>query len=151
MKREVVQDLIQFLGTIGIMGSLIFVGLQMQQTQRIAIGGQVQARAEMFVNRIMAGLEGNLDANKLFYYRDFNYDELDEEQKFIAREMHQWIGIMVENNFTQYQMGLFADDYREQQEGRILNWWNRCDLRSSGGRVRSFQNYLDSLPDECTE
>ena len=151
MKREVVQDLVQFLGMIGIIGSLIFVSLQMQQTQRIAIGGQVQARAEMFVNRIMTGLEGNLDANKLFYYRDFNYDELDEEQKFIAREMHQWIGIMVENNFTQYQMGLFADDYWEQQEGRILNWWNRCDLRSSGGRVRSFQNYLDSLPDKCTE
>ena len=97
MKREVVQDVIQFLGMIGIIGSLIFVGLQMQQTQRIAIAGQVQARAEMFVNRIMAGLEGNLNANKLFYYPDFNYDELDEEEKFIAREMHQWIGIMVEN------------------------------------------------------
>ena len=151
MKREIVQDLIQFLGMIGIIGSLIFVGLQMQQTQRIAIGGQVQARAEMFVNRIMAGLEGNLDANKLFYYRDFNYDELDEEEKFIAREMHQWIGIMVENNFFQYQMGLFDSDYWEQQETRILDWWNRCELRPTNPRVRSFQNYLDSLPDECTD
>ena len=53
MKREVVQDLIQFLGMIGIIGSLIFVGLQMQQTQRIEIAGQVQARTEMFVNRIL--------------------------------------------------------------------------------------------------
>ena len=151
MKREVVQDLVQFLGMIGIIGSLIFVGLQMQQTQQIAIAGQVQARAEMGVNRILNGLEGNLDANRLFNYANFDYEELNEEEKLIARNMHNWIGIMVENNFSQYQMGLFADDYWEQQERRILNWWNRCDLRSSGGRIRSFQNYLDSLPDECTE
>ena len=151
MKREVVQDLVQFLGMIGIIGSLIFVGLQMQQTQQIAIAGQVQARAEMRLNRILNGLEGNLNANRLFNYANFDYEELNEEEKLIARNMHNWIGIMVENNFSQYQMGLFADDYWEQQERRILNWWNRCDLRSSGGRVRSFQNYLDSLPDECTE
>ena len=151
MKREVVQDLVQFLGMIGIIGSLIFVGLQMQQTQQIAIAGQVQARAEMRLNRILNGLEGNLNANRLFNYANFDYEELNEEEKLIARNMHNWIGIMVENNFTHHQMGLFADDYWEQQEGRILNWWNRCDLRSSGGRVRSFQNYLDSLPDECTE
>ena len=53
MKREVVQDLVQFLGMIGIIGSLIFVGLQMQQTQRIAIAGPVQERTEMFVNEIL--------------------------------------------------------------------------------------------------
>ena len=151
MKREIVQDLVQLLGMIGIIGSLIFVGLQMQQTQRIAIAGQVQARAEMGVNRILSGLEGNLDAIRLFNYANFDYEELNEEEKLIARNMHNWIGVMVENNFTQYQMGLFADDYWEQQERRILNWWNRCDLRSSGGRIRSFQNYLDSLPDECAE
>ena len=151
MKREVMHDLIQFLGMIGIIGSLIFVGLQLQQTQQIAIAGQVQARAEMFVSRIMSGLEGNLDANRLFYYRNFNYEKLDEEEKLIAREMHNWIGIMVENNYAQYQMGLLTDDYWEQQENRILDWWNRCDLRSSTPQVSSFQTYLDSLPDECVE
>ena len=150
MKREVVQDLVQFLGMIGIIGSLIFVGLQMQQTQRIAIAGQVQARTEMFVNRIMSGLEGNLDAARLFNIDRFNYDELNEEEQLIAHQMYNWVGYMIENNFFQYQMGLMADDYWEQQERRILRWWNQCDFRNSGGRVRSFQNYLDSLPDECT-
>ena len=151
MKREVVQDLIQFLGMIGIIGSLIFVGLQMQQTQRIAIAGQVQARTEMFVNRIMSGLEGNLDANRLFNPRSFNYADLDEKERFIAREMYSWVGLMLENNYFQYQSGLMADDYWEQQEIRILDWWNRCKLRPSSPRVRTFQDYLDSLPDECTE
>ena len=151
MKREIVQDLVQFLGMIGIIGSLIFVGLQMQQTQRIAIAGQVQARTEMFVNRIMSGLEGNLDANRLFNPRTFNYADLDEKERFVAREMYSWVGHMLENNYFQYQTRVMADDYWEQQEIRILDWWNRCDFRSPGQRVPSFQNYLDSLPDECTE
>ncbi|MAQ69099.1 MAG: hypothetical protein CMQ09_08210, partial [Gammaproteobacteria bacterium] len=53
---------IQLLGMLGVLGGLVFVGLEMQQTQRIAIAGQVQARAEMQVNRLLTGLEGNLDA-----------------------------------------------------------------------------------------
>ena len=151
MKREVMQDLIQFLGMIGIIGSLIFVGLQMQQTQRIAIAGQVQARAEMAVDRILSGLEGNLDAIRLANGDNYDFEELNEEEQMIARQMYAWRGIMFENNFTQYQMGLFADDYWEQQERRIQTWWNRCELRPSNPRVRTFQDYLDSLPDECTE
>ena len=138
MKREVVQDLVQFLGMIGIIGSLIFVGLQMQQTQRIAIAGQVQARTEMFVNRIMSGLEGNLDANRLFNPRTFDYSDLDEKERFVAREMYSWVGHMLEDNYFQYQTGLMADDYWEQQEIRILDWWNICDFRIRVSECRVF-------------
>ena len=35
---------IQLFGMLGVIGGLIFVGLEMQQTQRIAIASQVQAR-----------------------------------------------------------------------------------------------------------
>ena len=37
MRKIDIQDLIQLLGMVGIIGSLIFVGLEMRQTQRIAI------------------------------------------------------------------------------------------------------------------
>ena len=40
MKKIDVQDLIQLLGMVGIIGSLIFVGLEMRQSQRIALAGQ---------------------------------------------------------------------------------------------------------------
>jgi len=36
MKNIDINDLIQLLGMLGIIGSLIFVGLQMRQSQRIA-------------------------------------------------------------------------------------------------------------------
>ena len=34
-----------FIGVVGVIGSLIFVGLELRQTQKIAIAAQVQSRA----------------------------------------------------------------------------------------------------------
>ena len=50
---------IQLFGMIGLLGGLMFVGLEMQQSQRIAIAGQVQARNDSLMSYIMAPLEGN--------------------------------------------------------------------------------------------
>jgi|TARA_B110000967_G_C18671573_1_gene453328 hypothetical protein len=147
---------IHLLGMTGVLGGLAFVGLEIQQTQRIAIAGQVQARAEMQVNRLLTGLEGNLDANRLFSIRNFDYELLSDEEKFIARELHQWRRTMLENNFFQYQSGLFAEDYWQQTQLRIQGWWDNCVLRPAGGGrggpgVTGFSGYLNSLPDNCAE
>ena len=149
MKKVNIDTWIQLFGLISVLGGLVFVGLQMEQTQQIAIAGQVQARAEMNVNRILNGLEGNLDANKLSNVNISDFDNLASDEKFVARQMHNWMGIMFENNFAQYQMGLLTDDYWKQQEERIKSWWEKCNLRPINQQVPSFQAYLDSLPDEC--
>ena len=44
MKKINTNALLQFLGALGVIGSLIFVGLEMRQSQRIAIAAQIQAR-----------------------------------------------------------------------------------------------------------
>ena len=49
--------LTNLLGTIGVIGSLIFVGLELQQSQRIALAGQQQARTELNSSRLLAELE----------------------------------------------------------------------------------------------
>ena len=151
MKKVSLDTWIQLIGLISVLGGLVFVGLQMEQTQKIAIAGQVQARAEMNVNRILNGLEGNLDANRLFNISSTDFQNLESQEKFVARQMHTWMGIMFENNFAQYQMGLLTDDYWKQQEERIRSWWEKCELRPSGQQVPSFQAYLDSLHQTCGE
>ena len=50
---------IQLLGMIGVLGGLVFVGLEMQQSQRIAIAGQLQARSDAIMNYWSAPLDGN--------------------------------------------------------------------------------------------
>ena len=38
---------IQLLGMLGVLSGLVFVGLEMKQSQLIAIGAQLQARTEL--------------------------------------------------------------------------------------------------------
>ena len=142
---------IQLLGMIGVLGGLVFVGLEMQQTQKIAIAGQVQARTEMAVERMLSPLEGNIDAVRLYNSNNFDYGDLNENEKLIADQLHAWKRSMLENNFFQYKAGLFDDEHWEQTEVRIQSWWNNCEMRPSGQQIASFQAYLDSLPDNCEE
>ena len=43
---------IQLLGMIGVLGGLMFVGLEMRQSQIIALAAQSQARASMLLYRV---------------------------------------------------------------------------------------------------
>ena len=52
---------VQLLGMVGVLGGLVFVGLEMRQSQLIAVAGQQQARANMYVNRYLTFIEAGLD------------------------------------------------------------------------------------------
>ena len=54
MRKIPIESLIQLLGMVGIIGSLIFVALEMQQTQRIAIASAQEAR--MNAIRVTSGV-----------------------------------------------------------------------------------------------
>lgn len=54
MKIEKLNDWLQLLGLAGVIGSLIFVGLQLRQTQEIAMSDAYQTRAYGSVERNMA-------------------------------------------------------------------------------------------------
>ena len=147
-----IERFVNVAGVIGLIASLLFVGLELRQSQRIALASQIQARAQMNVDRMIASLEGNLDALRLFTPSSFDYTELTDEEKLIADTLQRWRFAMLENNFTQYQMGLFSEEYWVQTEKRIESFYNICELRGViGEQTASFQRYLDSLPDKCVE
>ena len=100
MKKVSLDVWIQSIGMLSIVASLIFVGLEMRQTQQIAIAGQVQARAQMQVDRLLTGLEGKLDIYRLWNTNNFKYDELHEDEKIAAEAAHNWKQTMLENNFS---------------------------------------------------
>ena len=67
MTRVSIENLIQLLAMIGIIGSLIFVGLEMRQSQIIALAAQSQARASMLLERVGVYTEANLDYQSLTF------------------------------------------------------------------------------------
>ena len=52
MKKVSLDTWIQLLGMISVLGGLVFVGLEMQQSQRIAIASQVQARNQSVLRSV---------------------------------------------------------------------------------------------------
>ena len=58
MKKVSLDIWIHLIGLLSVLGGLVFVELRMQQIQRIAIAGQVQAVAGILANRYVALMEG---------------------------------------------------------------------------------------------
>ena len=144
---------IQLLGMIGVLGGLVFVGLQMEQSQRIAIAGQVQARNQGLMDFQVALLtaEDRVSRQTL----SINFSETDpatltEEQREIRRYSLSWQTYSLQNAFQQYELGLLPEDVWQQVQGRIQNRWASCYTRETYFSViPSFREYLESLPAEC--
>ena len=74
MKKVSLDTWIQLLGMVGLLGGLVFVGLEMQQSQRIALADTEQQRAIAQQQNFWAFLESGYDLDKVF--RTQNVDEL---------------------------------------------------------------------------
>ncbi|NDV61444.1 hypothetical protein G0Q06_03170 [Puniceicoccales bacterium CK1056] len=59
MKWEKLNNWIQIIGMLGVIGSLVFVGLQLKQSQEIAIAAQYQARLESASSHYTSILQSN--------------------------------------------------------------------------------------------
>jgi hypothetical protein len=114
-----------FLGTIGVIGSLIFVGLELRQSHTIALAGQIQARNQMASNFIMAPLQGNLDVLSEWG----ETDGLTQEQ-IIRNALTRHRSLTVTNAWQQYQLGLLSFESWQLAERRMSQAWNDCEKRN---------------------
>ena len=146
---------IQLLGMIGVLGGLLFVGLEMRQSQTIAIAGQTQARnqaqldfqlavltAEERLSRKVLGMMGDLPM--------LDPATLTQEEKEARRHILHWRITSLQNVFQQYQLGLMPEDVWEQVMDRIQDIWGNCYTREAfAGVIPSFREYLVTLPEDC--
>ena len=109
MKKLEINDLIQIAGMFGIIGSLIFVGLQMKQTQTIALGEQIQARNQMLLDSQLIFLGDEHIGRELIAESDvaaINPENMSDEVRAIWRQIISVRGVTIQNAFQQYQLGL---------------------------------------------
>ena len=152
MRKIDVQDLIQLLGMVGIVGSLVFVGLEMRQSQTIAIAGQQQERAAMFIQRFATFIEAGLYYYEVTINKDL--DSLSAEEAG-ARKNNVFINWTIyENDFYQYQAGLMAEQNWLANLENIRQIYNQCDnrdvyIRYSNFFEGEFRSLVNSFPDQC--
>ena len=145
--------IIQFLGMSGIIGSLIFVALEIIQTQKIAIAGQQQGRAALGMKIIEGYSLNNVDFQSVFFQLD--NDKALTLQEITHRNSIHAVWFLFENDLYQHQLGLM-DENTWQAKINGMQWiYNKCDLRPLfDAREKqfsaAFRELVKSFPDECS-
>ena len=118
MKKVSLDTWIQLLGMLGILGGLIFVGLEMQLNQRIALAAQHQARSEMFMDQINAHTEAGIA-----------YKNYTAEDAYARSNFRHAISVIFENDFIQYELGLMEKDLWEKKKIVIKRISKDCEMK----------------------
>lgn len=136
------------------MASLIFVGIELRQSQTIALAGQIQARNQMLLDSQLAFLGEEPIGRSIMAQgqpNEIDPEALSEEEYAVWYQIIQTRAVTIQNAFQQYQLGLLTEDVWEQAEERIAGHWRNCHIRPiwSPAVVPSFQDYLEELPEDC--
>ena len=118
MKKVSLDTWIQLLGMLGILGGLIFVGLEMQLNRRIALAAQHQARSEMFMDQINAHTEAGIA-----------YKNYTAEDAYAKSNFGHAISVIFENDFIQYKLGLMEKDLWEKKKIVIKRISKDCEMK----------------------
>jgi hypothetical protein len=111
MNTARINDWLQVIGQFALVASLIFVGLQMRQTQAIALSQAYQARADQSIAVMLAGIDND---TTLSYWAKRN-GSIDEE--LTPQERAYGIGFVLarfihwENVHYQYQQGFVSEEH----------------------------------------
>ena len=121
---------IQLLGMLGVLGGLIFVGLEMRQSQIIAIGNQVQARADTQLAILTTPLEGDQRLLSLFSFGSIpNESDLSEEDRLLFEQLTRIRMASLQASWQQFKLGLLPEDAWRLAERRIFAIYNSCQFR----------------------
>ena len=155
MRKIDIQDLIQLLGMVGIIGSLIFVGLEMRQSQRIALAGQQALRTQFFLDGVDALSEPQKSNQKLMEMSLGDIPVTEDYEWVLENVMHRnwWI---FENDFVQYDLGLMDENVWQAKLNGMALAYNFCLMRPVYDSRRNVLdarliNLIEQFPDNCTE
>jgi hypothetical protein len=141
------KDIAELVGLAAIVGSLVFVGLQMKQNQAIALAEQYQARAQATMELQLAHLEAGYVIPPL---RAGLKDGVDAA----GINTSLWLWIHMDNHYYQYQHGFMAEDSWQAQLRNLRGIYATCSMRfvyewRKAGLRDSFVSLVDSLDDPC--
>tara|TARA_Y100000814_G_scaffold274156_1_gene232654 strand:- start:137 stop:607 length:471 start_codon:yes stop_codon:yes gene_type:complete len=121
---------IQLLGMLGVLGGLIFVGLEMRQSQIIAIGNQVQARADSQLAILTTPLEGDQRLLSRFSFGSIpNESDLSEEDRLLFEQLTRIRMASLQASWQQFNLGLLPEDAWRLAERRIFIIYDSCQFR----------------------
>ena len=150
MKKVSLDTWIQLLGMFSVVAGLVFVGLEMRQSQRFALASQQQARMEVFTEMMNSLTESEVG------FSDLIRGEVTSESAVAADNWGHSIMWVAENDSLQYSLGLMDDSSWDVKMTRLQASLSTCEARRifdlrKGGLRQEFVDLVESFPDECAE
>ena len=104
------KDLTEFVGIAAIVASLIFVGLQMKQSQAIALSAAYQARTDTLVDFLTTAASDEVVRSGMA--KSFAGDnELTSDERFAATMMNRAGVELMQNSHYQYVQGYLDEEH----------------------------------------
>ncbi len=155
MKTRKLEDWLQTIGLFGVVGSLIFVGLQLKQDREIALSEIWQARTASVIDQISSAASNEMALSAFAKSAGGRLDEITpiEDQ---AGLWVVWGGMFLwENSHYQYTLGFLPDEHwsrvRSDIKSQLQDPFWRPKMRDLSTRMRpSFRAAFEEIDRELT-
>ena len=155
MKKISLDSWVQLIGMLSVVAGLVFVGLEMQQSQKIALAGQQANRVQLFSSMMDANNEQEIDQQKLQMILSGQIPMTEDYEWVVMNGLHRmwWI---YENDFLQNELGLMDENIWQAKRNAMEANYNFCDGRPVFDiRKNTLDSRLvelvESFPDECVD
>ena len=155
MKKISLDSWVQLIGMLSVVAGLVFVGLEMQQSQKIALAGQQANRVQLFSSMMDANNEQGIDQQKLQMILSGQIPMTENYEWVVMNGLHRmwWI---YENDFLQNELGLMDENIWQAKRNAMEANYNFCDGRPVFDiRKNTLDSRLvelvESFPDECVD
>ena len=155
MKNVSLDSWVQLIGMLSVVAGLVFVGLEMQQSQKIALAGQQANRVQLFSSMMDANNEQGIDQQKLQMILSGQIPMTEDYEWVVMNGLHRmwWI---YENDFLQNELGLMDENIWQAKRNAMEANYNFCDGRPVFDiRKNTLDSRLvelvESFPDECAD
>ena len=134
MKKVSLDVWIQLLGMLSVLAGLVFVGLEMRQSQQIALAAQQQERASLVTEIIGTFSETNPPISFLDFLNE-NLDVSNQNNRAVAETYIYRMWMVYENDYLQYELGLMDEDIWLAKLAAMRNVYGRCQYREVTARA----------------
>ena len=155
MKKISLDSWVQLIGMLSVVAGLVFVGLEMQQSQKIALAGQQANRVQLFSSMMDANNEQGIDQQKLQMILSGQIPMTEDYEWVVMNGLHRmwWI---YENDLLQNELGLMDENIWQAKRNAMEANYNFCEGRPVFEiRKNTLDSRLvelvESFPDECSE
>ena len=139
MKKISLDTWIQLVGMLSVVAGLIFVGIEMRQTQRVALAAQQQQRAATLIEIIGTFSEANSPLSWLdFVSKDF--DVSTENSRALGENAAYQLWMIYENDYLQYELGLMDNEIWEAKLAAMRYLVSRCQFQDVNQAALTYSN-----------